>query len=82
MALIDGQEDDAEKKLFSRLEGLILKDIDLKSWEKSVEKTTIESYHEANIYRVTNRHSIYEKVYRWLQQAINPGDYKFPRDEK
>ncbi|MBT7610692.1 MAG: hypothetical protein HN576_13110 [Bacteriovoracaceae bacterium] len=35
-----------------------------------------ESYHEDNVYKQTDEHSLLEKMYRGTQKYCNQGDYK------
>lgn len=70
-----------EKDLYESWNKLVLKGVDLEALEKIIEEDEKASYHEDEVYKVNNRHSIFERVHRSVQRALNPGDYKFPEEK-
>ena len=68
-----------ERQSFNKLESLVLKGLDLKAIAAEVEAIEIASYHEDEVYRNTNRASLFENIFHSFMKFINPGDYKFPK---
>jgi hypothetical protein len=76
---LDGDFSSSEKKAFQKLEEVILANLDLGAIESEIAAMEKESYHEDNVYKQTNEHSLLEKMYLGAQKYSNPGDYKLPK---
>ena len=56
----------------------VLKGVDLEELEKVIAEDEKASYHENEVYKVHNKYSRFERIYRAAQKIMNPWDYKFP----
>ena len=70
-----------ERELYEKWNKLVLGAVDLGELEGLVAIMERESYSESEVYKEDNRHSVFEKTHRAIQKLVNPGDYKFPKDE-
>lgn len=79
---LDKNYSEEEKKLFSAWHDSVMKGVDLSELEKIVAEDEKLSYHEDEVYKAHNKTSIFERTFRSVQKFLNPGDYKFPDDDK
>ena len=78
---LDNDFSSEEKELLENWNRLVLNGVDLKELEGVISILERESYSEDEIYKVGNKHSLFENVHKSFQKFVNPGDYKFPKDE-
>ena len=57
---------------------VIMNNLDISAIENQISEMENESYHEDNVYKQTDEHSLLEKMYRGTQKYCNQGDYKEP----
>jgi hypothetical protein len=81
VAHLDKDVSKAEKEKIDSVLKLILSKVDLKELNLAVATDETASYHEDEVYKVHNKHSFVEALIKDLSKKINPGDYKFPKDE-
>ena len=55
-----------------------MKKIDITNLNNLIAEDERASYHEDEVYKVDNKHSFVEKLFKGLQKTLNPGDYKYP----
>ncbi len=68
-----------EKDMYKKISDLVMSKINLEDISQQVQSMELASYHEDNVYQMSNENSIFEKVFKEILKAINPGDYKFPK---
>jgi hypothetical protein len=78
LASLDGYFHPEEEAKYKKIKEVVLGNIDLVGLNKIIKEDERESYHEDEVYKVYNEHSIVEKSLRKIQKIFNPGDYKFP----
>ena len=78
---IDGQLTPPEQKKIEEIKNVVLSSVNLTELEQKIAADELASYHEDEVYKVTNEHSFFERLHRFAQKVINPGDYKFPDNE-
>lgn len=78
LAHIDGSVSQAERIKIEEIKNLVLSKVNLTELEEKIAADERASYHEDEVYKVTNKDSLFEHLHRYLQKTINPGDYKFP----
>lgn len=69
-----------EKALFEKWHDAVISGLDLEAIEQTIEKMELDSYHEDEVYKVVNKHSLFEKAHRSFQKVLNTDDYKFPEE--
>lgn len=75
---LDSNFSSDEKKLLEKWNKKVLEKVNLDYYNKLIEEDEKASYHEDEVYKVHNKHSIFEAIHREIQRFLNPGDYKFP----
>lgn len=81
LAQIDGTFSSEEKAKVEKVKEMILAKLDMAELDSTIAADEKASYHEDEVYKVDNKHSYVEKVIKGLLKLLNPGDYKFPKDE-
>ncbi len=76
---LDDDYSSHEQELLNSWREFVLKGVDLVELEKIIAEDEKASYHEDEVYKVHNKHSRFERIYRAAQKIMNPGDYKFPK---
>lgn len=78
IAHLDKDLCERERKLLDNWRQIVLKGVDLDLMNEIIAEDEKASYHEDEVYKVNNKHSIFERIHRKIQKTVNPGDYKFP----
>lgn len=78
LAHIDGTVSQQERLKIEEIKAKVLAKVNLSELEAKIAADEKASYHEDEVYKVHNKDSAFEALHRYLQKAINPGDYKFP----
>lgn len=79
LAHIDGNLSLAEKAKIDEVKNIVLSKINLTDLEKQIAADEMASYHEDEVYKVGNDASFFERLHRYAQKIMNPGDYKLPK---
>ena len=58
-----------------------MNNLDISAIENQISEMENESYHEDNVYKQTDEHSLLEKMYRGTQKYCNQGNYKKPEEK-
>jgi hypothetical protein len=80
LATLDNQVSDSEKKEIQDIYKQVMSKVDLPALNNQIAEDEKASYHEDEVYKVHNKSSFIEKVYKGLLKKLNPGDYKFPEE--
>lgn len=78
---LDNDFSEHEKELYKNWNELVLSQIDLAYWESKIAALEEDSYHVDEVFKVVNKHSVFEKTHRMFQKMTNFGKYKFPDKE-
>jgi hypothetical protein len=81
LAHIDGELSDIEKNKIQEIRKLVLARVNLTDLENKIALDEMASYHEDEVYKVNNKDSFFERLHRYAQKVVNPGDYKLPSKE-
>lgn len=79
LAFIDGQASPVEKAKIEKVKSIVLSKINLTALEQQIADDEMASYHEDEVYRTDNEASFFERLHRYAQKTLNPGDYKLPK---
>lgn len=79
LAYIDGNLSPVEKAKIDEVKNLVLSKVNLTELEQKIAQDEMASYHEDEVYKVDNESSFFERLHRYAQKVINPGDYKLPK---
>ncbi len=79
LAFIDGDLSPVEKAKIDEVKALVLSKINLTELEQKIADDEMSSYHEDEVYKVDNESSLFERLHRYAQKMMNPGDYKLPK---
>jgi hypothetical protein len=80
LAKIDDNLSLEEKAKIEEVKSAVLSQLNLKELNQTIADDEKASYHEDEVYKVDNKHSYAEAVIKSLQKALNPGDYKKPKE--
>lgn len=78
LAHIDGSVAQQERLKIEEIKAKVLAKVNLSELETQIAADEKASYHEDEVYKVHNKDSAFEALHRYIQRAMNPGDYKFP----
>jgi len=78
LSKIDNEISETERKQIQQIHDQVMKKVDLPKLNSLIAEDEKASYHEDEVYKVDNKHSFIEKLFKGLQKNLNPGDYKFP----
>lgn len=81
IAQLDNDYSKEEKAMYETWNEIVLKGLDMDALEAIIAADEKASYHEDEVYKVDNKNSAFEKMFRSAQKLANPGDYKFPDQE-
>ena len=76
---LDEEFSKEEQGLYQIWHDLVMKGVDLEELEAVIAADEKASYHEDEVYKVHNKHSLFERVFKSVQKSLNPGDYKEPK---
>jgi hypothetical protein len=79
LAAIDGKVTAEEKEMIREIKDYVLSKVYLPELEAIIAQDERASYHEEEVYQVHNKHSVLERMHRYFQKALNPGDYQMPK---
>lgn len=79
LASLDKEFSDSEKEKLKKISDYVFSKSNFDEASELIQKMEIESYHEDNVYEISNKHSLFESMINKFLRFINPGDYKFPR---
>ena len=80
LAKIDDNLSIEEKAKIEEVKMAVLSELNFKELNQTIADDEKASYHEDEVYKVDNKHSYAEAVIKSLQKALNPGDYKKPKE--
>ena len=80
LAKIDDNLSIEEKAKIEEVKTAVLSQLNFKELNQRIADDEKASYHEDEVYKVDNKHSYAEAVIKNLQKALNPGDYKKPKE--
>ncbi len=76
---LDNDFSEDERAMYDKLEKACLENVNIEVTKAKVLEMETESYHEKNVYAVSNSSSIFESTFKFIFKVLNPGDYKFPK---
>ena len=80
LSKIDDNLSMEEKAKIEEVKTAVLSKLNMPELNKIIADDEKASYHEDEVYKVDNKHSYVEAVIKSLQKALNPGDYKVPKE--
>ena len=78
---LDGTLSQVELTKIQEIKEIVLSKINQTALEQTIAADERASYHEDEVYKVDNESSFFERLHRFAQKVVNPGDSKFPEDE-
>ncbi len=80
LAKIDDKLSMEEKAKIEEVKVAVISKLNMPELNQIIADDEKASYHEDEVYKVDNKHSYIEAVVKSLQKALNPGDYKLPKE--
>ena len=80
LAKIDDNLSSEEKKKIEEVKTAVLSKLNMQQLNRTIADDEKASYHEDEVYKIDNKSSYTEAVIKSLLKALNPGDYKFPKN--
>jgi hypothetical protein len=80
LSKIDNNFSIEEKAKIEEVKTAVLSKLNMPELNKIIADDEKSSYHEDEVYKVDNKHSYAEAVIKSLLKALNPGDYKVPKE--
>lgn len=68
-----------ERNLFNEWNDMILDGLDLQALEQIIAEDEKASYHEDEVFKTHNKHSIFERMHMSAKKILNAGDYVDPK---
>ncbi len=81
IAQLDNNYSEEEEKLYKTWNEIVMKGLDMEALEEIIAADETASYHEDEVFKVSNKSSVLERLHRTAQKIANPGDYKYPDEE-
>jgi hypothetical protein len=78
LAKLDKNLSPAEEEKIKIVTNAVLSKINLAEQNEIIRLDELASYHEDEVFKIDNKHSLIEAIVKNLQKSLNPGDYKFP----
>ena len=77
---VDGFLSQEEQGHIEEVKTAVLSKLNMQQLNQTIADDEKASYHEDEVYKIDNKSSYTEAVIKSLLKALNPGDYKFPKN--